>query len=92
MCTLLCGGCGHSCGENLKCRHPGRDYAGYYGKHASADDVLEMMWAGASAVEIGAQNLVNPYACQDIIEELPQKLEAYKIEKISDIIGKTNLR
>lgn len=62
------------------------------GGAASADDVLEMMWAGASAVEIGSQNLVNPYACRDIIEELLQKLDIYKIGNISDIIGKTNKR
>ena len=54
---------------------------------SSAEDVIEMMLAGASAVEVGAANLVNPYACRDIIEELPSVMEKYKITKLSDIIG-----
>ena len=54
---------------------------------SSAEDVVEMMMAGATAVEIGAQNLVNPYACRDIIEELPSVLDKYRINNISDIIG-----
>lgn len=54
---------------------------------SSAEDVIEMMMAGATAVEIGAQNLVNPYACRDIIEELPSVLDKYRINNISDIIG-----
>ena len=54
---------------------------------ATAEDVIEMMLAGASAVQVGAENLVNPYACKDIIENLPKVMEKYKIEKLSDIIG-----
>ncbi len=54
---------------------------------SSAEDVIEMMMAGATAVEIGAQNLVNPYACRDIINELPSVLDKYRINNISDIIG-----
>lgn len=53
----------------------------------SAEDVLEMMMAGATAVQIGAENLRNPYACKEIIEELPLLLERLQIKKISDIIG-----
>ena len=52
-----------------------------------AEDVIEMMLAGATAVEVGAENLINPYACKEIIENLPAVCEKYKIEKISDIIG-----
>ncbi len=54
---------------------------------ASAEDVIEMMLAGATAVEVGAQNLVDPYACKKIIEELPKVMDKYGIEKLSDIIG-----
>lgn len=54
---------------------------------STADDVIEMMMAGATAVQVGAANLVNPYACKDIIEALPARCEALGIEKISDIIG-----
>ena len=54
---------------------------------SSAEDVIEMMLAGATAVEIGAMNLVNPYICKEIIEELPKVMEKYKIEKLSQIIG-----
>ena len=54
---------------------------------SSADDVIEMMLAGATAVEVGAMNLVDPFICKTIIEELPKKMEAYKIDKLSDIIG-----
>jgi dihydroorotate dehydrogenase (NAD+) catalytic subunit len=53
----------------------------------SAEDVIEMMLAGASAVEVGAANLKNPYACKEIIEDLPNKMKKYGIEKLSDIIG-----
>ena len=49
-----------------------------------------MMLAGATAVEIGAANLVNPYVCKEIIEELPKVMEKYKIEKLTDIIGKAH--
>ena len=54
---------------------------------SSAEDVIEMMLAGATAVEVGAANLVNPYACRDIINDLPRAMDQYKIEKLSDIIG-----
>ena len=53
----------------------------------TAEDVIEMMMAGATAVEIGAANLVNPYACRDIINELPAALDKYRIDNIKDIIG-----
>ncbi len=53
----------------------------------SARDVIEMMMAGATAVEVGAANLVNPYACKEIIEALPAEMERLGIEKLSDIIG-----
>lgn len=54
---------------------------------ATAENVIEMMLAGATAVEVGAENLVNPYACKDIIENLPIIMEKYKIEKLENIIG-----
>lgn len=54
---------------------------------SSAEDVVEMMLAGATAVEVGAANLVNPYACRDIIEDLPRVMAKYGIENLSDIIG-----
>ena len=54
---------------------------------SSARDVIEMMMAGASAVQVGAANLVNPYACKEIIEELSALCEELGIEKLSDIIG-----
>ena len=54
---------------------------------ASASDVIEMMMAGATAVEVGSANLVNPYACKEIIEALPAEMERLGIEKLSDIIG-----
>lgn len=54
---------------------------------STAKDVIEMMMAGATAVQVGAANLVNPYACKDIIEALPIECEKLGIEKISDIIG-----
>lgn len=54
---------------------------------SSARDVIEMMMAGATAVEIGAANLVNPYACRDIIQALPQVMEELGIKSLSDIIG-----
>ena len=57
----------------------------------TADDVIEMMYAGAAAVEVGAANLVDPYACKNIIEELPRRMEEYGIERLSDIIGKAHL-
>ncbi len=54
---------------------------------STAADVIEMMMAGATAVQVGAANLVNPYACKEIIEALPAECERLGIEKISDIIG-----
>lgn len=54
---------------------------------ASADDVIEMMMAGATAVQVGAANLVNPYACKQIVEDLPKRMESLGIEQLSDIIG-----
>ena len=54
---------------------------------ATAEDVLEMMMAGATAVQVGAENLVNPYACRDIIRDLPKAMAKYKINDLNDIIG-----
>lgn len=54
---------------------------------SSAEDVIEMMLAGATAVEVGAANLVNPYACRDIINNLPSVMNKYGIDNLSDIIG-----
>ena len=53
---------------------------------SSAEDVIEMMLAGATAVEVGAANLVDPFACKKIIEDLPAVMKKYNIEKLSDII------
>ncbi|MFR6064655.1 MAG: dihydroorotate dehydrogenase [Eubacterium sp.] len=54
---------------------------------STAADVIEMMMAGATAVQVGAANLVDPYACKNIIEALPRECEKLGIEKISDFIG-----
>ena len=54
---------------------------------ATAEDVIEFMLAGATAVEVGAENLVNPYACRDIILDLPRVMEKYKINSLNEIIG-----
>ena len=54
---------------------------------ACAEDVIEMMLAGASAVEVGAANLVSPYACRDIIAALPGVMEKYGISDLESIIG-----
>ena len=54
---------------------------------SSAEDVLEMMMAGATAVEVGAANLVNPYICRDIVRDLPCVMEKYRVENLCDIIG-----
>ena len=56
---------------------------------SSAEDVVEMMMAGASAVEIGAANLVDPCICRDIVDRLPAVLDRLGIDKITDIIGVT---
>ena len=52
-----------------------------------AEDVVEMMMAGATAVEVGAANLVNPMACKEIVERLPRLMEELGIEKLTEIIG-----
>ncbi len=54
---------------------------------SSAEDVIEMMLAGATAVEIGAKNLVDPFASRDIISALPETMNKYGIENLRDIIG-----
>lgn len=54
---------------------------------SSADDVIEMMLAGASAVQVGAANLINPYACKEIIEDLPKSMRNYQIDCLKNIIG-----
>lgn len=54
---------------------------------SSAEDVIEMMLAGATAVEVGAANLVNPYICRDIIRDLPEVMEKYRINNLKEIIG-----
>lgn len=53
----------------------------------SAEQVIEMMLAGATAVQVGAANLVNPYACRDIIQSLPRVMTQYHINTLSEIIG-----
>lgn len=54
---------------------------------SGAEDVLEMMMAGATAVEVGAANLVNPYACRDMIRDLPECMDRFKINNLREIIG-----
>lgn len=54
---------------------------------SSAENVIEMMLAGATAVEVGVANLINPFVCKQIIEELPSVMAKYKIENLKDIIG-----
>ena len=54
---------------------------------STAKDVIEMMMAGATAVQVGAANLVDPYVCKQIIEDLPKVMEEYRIESLTDIIG-----
>lgn len=53
---------------------------------SSAEDVLEMMMAGATAVEVGAANLVDPFACRNMVRDLPVAMEKYKINDLNDII------
>lgn len=54
---------------------------------SSAENVIEMMLAGATAVQIGAANLIEPYICRDIINELPAVMDKYKIDSLKDITG-----
>lgn len=54
---------------------------------STASDVMEMMLAGATAVQIGAANLVNPYVCKEIVEALPETMRKYRINDLSEIIG-----
>ena len=54
---------------------------------ATAEDVIEMMLAGATAVEVGAENLINPFACKYIIDRLPEVMDKYNIKTLSEIIG-----
>ncbi len=54
---------------------------------SSAEDVIEMMLAGATAVEVGAANLIDPFACKTIIEDLPRVMDKYGITNLKDIIG-----
>ena len=54
---------------------------------STAEDVIELMLAGATAVEVGAANLVNPYASRDIILDLPRVMEKYGIKSLEEIIG-----
>ena len=56
---------------------------------STAEDVIELMMAGATAVEVGAANLVDPYVCKRIIDDLPSVMEKYGIKSLSDIIGLT---
>lgn len=54
---------------------------------ASAEDVVEMMMAGATAVQVGSENLRNPFACKQIVENLPSVMNELNINKLSEIIG-----
>ena len=54
---------------------------------STAEDVIEMMLAGATAVQVGAANLIDPFACKDIIEQLPSVMEKYNINSLEEIIG-----
>ena len=54
---------------------------------SSAEDVIEMMLAGATAVEVGTANLTDPFACENIINDLPSVMEKYGIKELKDIIG-----
>ena len=57
---------------------------------STPENVLEMMLAGATAVEVGAQNLIDPMACRKLVEELPAAMDTYKIENLKDLIGGVN--
>ena len=54
---------------------------------AGAEDVIEMMMAGATAVQVGAENLRNPFVCKEIVEQLPALMEELGIESLKDITG-----
>ena len=54
---------------------------------STAEDVIEMMYAGATAVQVGAANLIDPFVCKTIVEELPSVMAKYRIENLTDIIG-----
>ena len=54
---------------------------------ATAEDVIEIMLAGATGVQVGAENLINPYASKQIVEDLPRVMEKYGITSLKDIIG-----
>ena len=55
----------------------------------NAEQVIEMMMAGATAVQVGSENLRNPFACKEIVEHLPEIMNELKINKLTDIIGIT---
>ena len=57
---------------------------------STAEDVIEMMLAGATAVEVGAANLINPFVCRDIIQKLPGVMKQYNISSLAEIIGGVN--
>ena len=57
---------------------------------STAEDVIEMMSAGASAVEVGAANVVDPYACKKIIDSLPEVMDKYNIKTLKEIIGRSH--
>lgn len=54
---------------------------------STAEQVVEMMMAGATAVQVGTQNLINPYACKEIVENLPEVMDRYNVKSLADIIG-----
>ena len=54
---------------------------------STAEDVIEMMMAGATAVQVGAANLVNPFVCKEIIEQLPETMARYRVDSLESIIG-----
>ena len=56
----------------------------------NAYDVIEMMYAGATAVQVGTANLIDPYACKNIIEELPKVMEELNIKNLKDIVGRSH--
>lgn len=57
----------------------------------NAYDVIEMMYAGATAVQVGTANLIDPYACKKIIEDLPKVMKEYNIKNLKDIVGRAHL-